>query len=137
VNLSSFNIPEEVQLILQLGEKFCLPVIDKDRTTVNLLKNVEYNINRLPLEIRTLVRNRSFPIINSFHKSTPLVSSFDKSILGAFNAATKFTRENPDILFTRADKGNTTVALNRDDYLSNMLTLLADASTYRVVNRNP
>ncbi|KYN21740.1 hypothetical protein ALC57_05882, partial [Trachymyrmex cornetzi] len=28
----------------------------------------------------------------------------------------KFVNEHPDILVTRADKGNTTVILNRDDY---------------------
>ncbi|EFN72061.1 hypothetical protein EAG_00118, partial [Camponotus floridanus] len=44
---------------------------------------------------------------------------------------------NPDILFTRADKGNITVALNKDDYLSNMSVLLADENTYKVVNKSP
>ncbi|XP_025264619.1 uncharacterized protein LOC112637990 [Camponotus floridanus] len=137
VNLSSSIIPEVVQLLLQLGEKFCLPVVDKERTVVDLLKSVEFNINKLPTEVRTLVRNRSFPIINSFHNSILHKSPSDKVILKSLNATKKFTRDNPDILFTRADKGNITVALNKDDYLSNMSVLLADENTYKVVNKSP
>ncbi|EFN60595.1 hypothetical protein EAG_07446, partial [Camponotus floridanus] len=111
-------IPHEVQLLLQLREKFCLPVIDKERTIVELLKNVEYSIDKLPVDVRTTLRNRSFPIINIFHYSTPHVSPVDKIILNSFNAVKKFTKDNTNILFTRAVKGNITIVLDKDSYFS-------------------
>lgn len=38
VNLSNSIIPEEVQSLLQLGENFCLPNINKQKTTIDLIK---------------------------------------------------------------------------------------------------
>ena len=40
-------------------------------------------------------------------------------------------------MFTKADKGNVTVCLNKSDYTSKMLELLSDQNTYINVNRNP
>jgi len=40
-----------------------------------------------------------------------------------------FIKNNPDIIFTRADKDNTTVILEREDYLKKLMTLL-DTNTY-------
>jgi len=39
-------------------------------------------------------------------------------------------------LFTRADKGNTVVALDRKDYISKMENYLADTNTYTILKRN-
>lgn len=41
-----------------------------------------------------------------------------------------------DIFFTRADKGNVTVAINRDMYNEKMLVLLNDKDTYDVIKRS-
>lgn len=84
INLSRHYIPCEVQALLQFGEKFCLPIIDKEKATINLLKNVECNINRLPTYVRQTVRNRSFSIINKFHSSFTHRSPIDKHFLHAF-----------------------------------------------------
>jgi len=46
-------------------------------------------------------------------------------------------KDNPNILFTRADKGNTVVALDRKDYISKMKNYLTDYNTYTVLQRNP
>ena len=40
-------------------------------------------------------------------------------------------------MFTKADKGNVTVCLNKYDYTSKMPELLSDQNTYTNVNRNP
>lgn len=44
--------------------------------------------------------------------------------------ANDFCRHNPNIIFTRADKGNVTVAMDNDYYKSKVLELLNDPSTY-------
>jgi len=49
----------------------------------------------------------------------------------------EFTHNNPDIIFTRADKGNVTVALERNTYNDKMEELLQDRETYSVIQKNP
>jgi len=42
----------------------------------------------------------------------------------------KFITNNPDTIFTRADKGNSVVALDRKDYISKMKTLFSDINVH-------
>ena len=44
---------------------------------------------------------------------------------------------NKNTMFTYADKGNTTVAIYRDDYTREMESLLSDKETYIEIARNP
>jgi len=44
-----------------------------------------------------------------------------------------FSKNNPNILFTRADKSYVTVTLNRDMYTDKITKLLQDKDTYRVI----
>ncbi|XP_018361974.1 PREDICTED: uncharacterized protein LOC108760480 [Trachymyrmex cornetzi] len=48
-----------------------------------------------------------------------------------------FIGANPGILFTRADKGNVTVAIEQTEYKQKMLNMLEDSNTYTVMNRDP
>jgi len=49
----------------------------------------------------------------------------------------KFLFDHPDIIVTKADKGNVTVSLDRTDYLNKMHDLLSDRETYVAVNCDP
>src|SRR5436190_9657229 len=40
-------------------------------------------------------------------------------------------------MFTRADKGNVTVALDKDKYVQEMNKLLSDNNTYNIVKKDP
>ena len=48
-----------------------------------------------------------------------------------------FLKNNPNIFFTKADKGNVTVCLNKSDCNNKMLELLSDNNTYEKINKNP
>lgn len=45
--------------------------------------------------------------------------------------------EHPEIIVTRADKGNVTVALDRTEYFRKMNAMLNDRNTYSIVKRDP
>jgi len=45
--------------------------------------------------------------------------------------------DNPNLLITRADKGNSTVVLDRDVYLDKMNDLLSDENTYIRIDKDP
>ena len=49
----------------------------------------------------------------------------------------KFCKQNPNIIFTRADKGNTTVPLNKDLYIMKVEELLNDRDNYTKIKHNP
>ncbi|KYN10994.1 hypothetical protein ALC57_16846 [Trachymyrmex cornetzi] len=52
--------------------------------------------------------------------------------------ATKtFIDSHPELLFTRADKGNSTVIMNVSDYKEKMNELLSDINTYIKINKDP
>jgi len=48
-----------------------------------------------------------------------------------------FVRKNPEIIFTRADKGNITVALNKSNYIKKMEEVLSDTNTYTLIKKDP
>ena len=47
-----------------------------------------------------------------------------------------FVSAHSNIIFTHADKGNVTVALDKDTYLNKMITLLSDVDTY-ILKKDP
>jgi len=49
----------------------------------------------------------------------------------------KFIKNNPNIIFTRGDKGNITVALERDNYLNIIEEMLNDTDTYTKIIKDP
>lgn len=57
--------------------------------------------------------------------------------MSASKSVKNFIRTNPDVIFTNADKGNVTVALDRIDYVEKMTILLSDRNTYVIVNKDP
>jgi len=64
------------------------------------------------------------------------VSEEDETLIRAANFTKKFQRENPNVIITRADKGNVTVALDREIYLKKITNMFSDESTYLVLNKN-
>jgi len=51
INLSTINIPDQVQSLLQLGEKFCLPPQrNRQGLVFNFIKNIEHNITKFNSE---------------------------------------------------------------------------------------
>jgi len=52
-------------------------------------------------------------------------------------ATAQFHKKNPNVIFTRADKGNVTVALERQDYITAIEKLLNDKNTYTIVKKIP
>jgi len=46
------------------------------------------------------------------------------------NLTRNFYKNNPNIIFTKADKDNVTVTMNRDEYISKIEIMLQDKNTY-------
>ncbi|XP_011858700.1 PREDICTED: uncharacterized protein LOC105556227, partial [Vollenhovia emeryi] len=137
INLSPIQIPPQVQSLLQLAERFCLPVINKNKIIPEVIKSIENNVHRFPIDKREIIRGRSFPIINNIAYHINHTSENERFLLDSVQKTRDFLHDNPNIIVTRADKGHTTVIMERDMYTNKMLTLLNDRETYNIVKKDP
>ena len=72
------------------------------------------------------IRCAVMPHFNNILDNKQNPSTVNKEILYMYKETVNFNKSNPDILFTRADKGNITVALKKEDYISKMELSLGD-----------
>ena len=99
--------------------------------------NIEHNIKKLPTQAQTIVRNHSSPIINSLSKPSSLNYYPYLTLSNLASETRRFLEQNPNLILTRADKGNITVALDRDVYIYKMNAMLGDTETYPMIKRDP
>ncbi|KAG5347140.1 COX1 oxidase, partial [Acromyrmex charruanus] len=129
INLSNTEISEKAKIVLQLGQQFNLPnnVVSKERS-IREFKHVEHNLFRADDEVCKMVRNETIQILESAE---------NKIIYEGVKEVKRFISENPDILITREDKGNTIVIINRESYREKIYEILNDQITYNLINKDP
>jgi len=134
--MSDVEFPSEVQRLLQLGDRFSLPPFEhqKKKNTINFIKHVENNIQNFKLneELNINIRSLSVSIIDKLFNNCAL-SYNDRILSSMYNSTRTFLKQHPEVLVTRADKGNITVALNNKKYITQIEDMLSDGSTYEVV----
>jgi len=91
----------------------------------------------MPIENRIAITNHSIPILNNIIFSPITTFPIDKLLLKMESNTRAFLSEHANVLFTHADKGNVTVALDREVYMDKMITLLSDGDTYSRINKDP
>ena len=97
------------------------------KTEDKIPENTLHNIRQKTIDIIT--------VQNETNKKTKHLDYIEKRNLNNLEITKKFINENKDILFTKADKGNMTVAVNWSEYLNKVDTILADQKTYEWVNK--
>jgi len=118
---------QEVILLLQLGGNFGLPLTfnNHNKMAINFIKHIEKNLAKTPESICESIRNLSIPIINRIFHNDMELKAHNKFLFSLLSITKSFTKQHPEILFTKADKGNTTVILNKDEYINNMTVMLS------------
>jgi len=116
VNLSQSVISQEVSTLLQFGNRFCLPTyINKKYAIHEFIKDIESNNAFHNSNKQTLIRNIAIPQLYKFLKNTPPIKLSDVKLFHLLNVTKQFCLNNNNIIFTRADKGNITVAIEKND----------------------
>ncbi|EFN60903.1 hypothetical protein EAG_00282, partial [Camponotus floridanus] len=110
INLSSTQIPDNIKSFLQLGENFSLPVTNKTKLTTEFIINFENNLVKLPHDKRSAVRNKFTRVINSIPSYQYPLTKTHKWLLHLNKVTRNFLNDNQNLIITRADKGNITVA---------------------------
>ena len=65
------------------------------------------------------------------------ITHIDKKFKIDLERIKKFIKQNPDILITRADKGNVTVIIKKSIYLEKTESLFCDEKYYEKITKNP
>ncbi|KYN22078.1 hypothetical protein ALC57_05535 [Trachymyrmex cornetzi] len=133
VNLTGCKIPNFAHATLQLGENFSLPYDDTKRITIETIKNLQHNFKKIKDINVSEITNNFVTFINHIKFNN---NEIEKKIIKMFILTKKFARSNPNVIYTHADKRNITVAINKDDYVNKMNSMLEDESTYTIINRN-
>ena len=131
-NLSGTQIPDNVAKVASLGINFGLTLENREIPTFNIIADIESNINKIPAESQDEARLKIVNCVNNFKKSGRKPKSKLLQPFKEIKETKNFIKNNPDIIFTKADKGNVTVALTRNDYNEKVKNLLHDVSTYEV-----
>jgi len=117
LNVNNVDIPIEVQYQLQLGEGFGLPINKHniDRTLIEFIKNIKNNIIGRRNNIINFVRNNT--ILEKFQNEFPRRSSNNKLLFKNYLTkkylTIKFVKDHSEILISKANERNITVAQNK------------------------
>jgi len=136
LNLSEKSIPKEITLLLQLGDRFNLPLINQKFALFEYIKSIENSLEKIKKDDRIFHRNKLVTFLEDLNKPFGF-DNVDKLLVEWFKITKKFMYTNRDILFTRADKGNTTVALDKFEYEDKINNMLNDKETYRLIDKDP
>ncbi|KMQ83101.1 hypothetical protein RF55_20926 [Lasius niger] len=84
-----------------------------------------------------MIRNRATYIINNLLSYASSHKDSSNEIRKLVTVTNKFLNQHPNLILTRADKGNVTVALDKDKYLNKVEDLLRDTETYTTLKKDP
>jgi len=119
-----------------MGGNFNLPLSNKKTARHEFIK-VEANVKRNNILNLKTIRNIAIPQFHHFLHEYGKKNALNEQIIDMYNTTVNFCKKNTKILFTRADKGNATVAQDRVFYNNKILDLLNDNNTYSVIKKNP
>ncbi|KAJ8671680.1 hypothetical protein QAD02_002939 [Eretmocerus hayati] len=133
------EVPTEIIETLALGPKFSQPSSLEKISTIETVKNIEKLLDTYELDEQLAWTLRSHIVGNIYtqtKKPIPHITQESRISTRKIKAAREFARDNK-IMFTMADKGNITVAMESDTYREKMKDLLSDKNTYSVVKKKP
>lgn len=137
LNLTDVELPWFVQNTLSLGEKFNLPMNNKEIPTDRFICNIEPKLQSLGKKYRVNLRSKVCTVITNFKKSPTRHETIDEIVKSNHAATLTFLEQHPQLLVLNADKGNVTVVMYKMDYVSKMEVLLDDGKTYLKIDRDP
>ena len=127
-NLSSQHIDSTTTTALGYGLSFA---IDKKPSAVKIASAFK------KLELQENVPQASIDIAKGMIYKEILTPTLIKGMPRRFIKSIRNIKSNSNIHITKADKSNSFVILDKNDYIEKMKLLLNDSSTYKKLNKNP
>jgi hypothetical protein len=137
-NYTEENIPSEVKRMLACGPKFSVPYKKEEVPIPNIIKDIEYNLDKCEIseDEKTIIRNRSINVITNFYNNIDRLGKYNQMIKDYDNTK-KWVKDNSSIVIINSDKGNSTVLMNKEEYKTAMRDMLKDNSLYEIISKDP
>lgn len=138
--MTDITIPHDVEYFLSLGPNFITPDHNKNIIIQQTLSNVESSLYKMDQNIKDEIRSEVVFELQKFCKRNNKEDELknNKSNLIFYKNKTKaFLKKHQDLVVCKADKGNTTVILNKNMYFDKCQELLLDKKTYKILKSDP
>ncbi|XP_071501364.1 uncharacterized protein [Diadema antillarum] len=127
VNLSRRQLTKDEQQVLSLGLNFA--VAPKQVNRKDFIQRIEPGLKHLSRSQADSVRIQITQALTSVNPTRPNLTTAEKSGISSL-------KEDNSIHILKADKGNATVVMDKEDYETKVHTLL-DTDTYKKLPRDP
>ncbi|XP_067630033.1 uncharacterized protein [Eurosta solidaginis] len=136
-NTTSLDIPKDTQWLLSLGPKHVLPLEKEKFPLFKCIADGENIIQTVQNKERQEIERNNFTVLIQEYMKKSTHSFLDKFMCETLHSTKKFLKNNKQILILNADKGNVTVAMEKNDYTRKMQIIVNNISDYRVLKRDP
>lgn len=141
-NYTDTDLPIEVKKMLGVGPKFAIPLDKKDIPVPTLIKDLEFCIQSLNLneDDQDDLRAKCINNVTNFLTTANHCSGKCQTtniIKKDYKVCQSFLKQNPQLIVMRSDKGNSTVVMYKEEYLSGMCDLLSDTGIYKPLKSDP
>ncbi|XP_046435222.1 uncharacterized protein LOC124187022 [Neodiprion fabricii] len=148
-NFTDTVLPSEVQKILELDFNYGLPTTNINQPVVTIIKDLEGCIDKVKddelsneglTEVKNNLRARGVNIVTNHIKYQRRSNSNHKknfNLVKNIKVTRNFFKQHEDLLVMRSDKGNSTVVMYKEEYLTEMNKLVGDRKTYEKIKRDP
>ena len=139
VNLTNITIPKEVCEILSLGDNFNFTNELNKSDYFELLKCLQFSMYRIIKRNNNSdkIYRKVISAVNKNLHNKNHISYTDKQITKKLNLTKNFLKNNPDVLVTKANKGNSTVILTYEFYNNKVENELLNTDSYIHIDHDP
>ncbi|KAK3732372.1 hypothetical protein QZH41_005703 [Actinostola sp. cb2023] len=128
INLSNKKLSDDETSVLAKGMNFA--VVPKRIPVDQFIAETESSISSLSPDKKSAIRNKVCSILSCAKPPK-------KNISQAEMKALKTIGKDKNIIILKADKGNSTVVMNRTEYDEKIEVMLSDSKTYQVLQSDP
>ena len=142
-NATTTTIPKETEMLLSLGPKFALPFGNPAEIPFyHVIADVEdviktHSDTEVQERTRCAIANTIQNFLHNSHEQTHWSHPQAKLYKEAEKQTRMFFKQNPGILVLQADKGNKTVLMEKEEYITKMKMLVEDEHTYEKMAKDP
>lgn len=140
LNLTPFDIPDQIQVILSFGPKFSIPIhFRRNESEIDMLKDILSQLNDIylaPYEAKTLniILREVLAYGDSVEDQSHTINAQKQAYLStALQDTLRLFKETPGLTAAQADKSNQSIVMFTEDYVKKCQALLTDTTTYQPI----
>lgn len=138
-NLTNKVIPEPVERLLSVGNKFAVQPKNNEVLVSSILADIEFGLkhSNLTEDDKDIKRGQIVNVLTNFKSNNKIDKMNNVDIQNQFNQTRGFLKENSDLIVLNSDKGNITCVMDKTLYKTKMDSLVKDENTYQKLEKDP